>query len=372
LSLSSPQPNGEVLLAVTVKDQPANGSTIIDRGWIQTWLTDAARQDRALYRFSSSENDLLVTLPDGVGSGGLEVLVDGTRLPAPELDRTNRLRVLLPTGRASQEHLLELRYRFAQREAVGDMTFQSPQFKPGIWVRWLRWQLVLPANEHLFVSPAHFASECSWRWDKILWRRQPALEQRDLELWMEPPTSSASASTAGAAATAAAAAAGGESQPDTRDQDVAAATNRYLFSTIDAPVPLKVWTASRAKIVFLSSFLVLALGLLLIYVPRVRHPGLLFALGIAAMAGSLLAPDLALLVAQASSLGLVLTLVAAFLRRRVATEVVSTPVPVKGSSRAIVDRSATEAYFRSGSAGSHSSTVTAPAVAQISSPEAES
>jgi hypothetical protein len=347
-------------LAVTVKDEPNNGATIIERGWIQTWLTDAARQDRALYRFSSSEEDLRIALPEGVSAGFLEVLLDGSRLPAPQLDRSNHLHLRLASSRAPQKHLLELHYRFAERPPIGELSFQAPKFRPGVWVRRLYWQLVLPANEHLLSAPAHFASEYRWTWDKILWRRQPALEQRDLEAWLEVPTSTANASAAGV----------GEDEIVAREQEIATATNRYLFSTVEAPDSLEVGTASRVKIVFVSSLGLLLTGLVLIYVPRARHAGFLLILAVLALTGSVLAPDVALLLAQASSLGLVLALVAVFLRRRVAVPVPAT-VPVRGSSMALPDRSATEMYFRSGKAGAHSSTATAPVGAQITGPEAE-
>ena len=50
------------------------------------------------------------------------------------------------------------------------------------------------------------------------------------------------------------------------------------------------------------------------YVPRLRHPAMLFALGVTALAVMAAAPDLAAQVAQASLLGLLLVLLALALK----------------------------------------------------------
>jgi hypothetical protein len=56
-------------------------------------------------------------------------------------------------------------------------------------------------------------------------------------------------------------------------------------------------------------------GLLLIYVPASRHPATLLVLGLVLLAMGLIAPEPTLLLAQAASLGLALTLVAGLLGR---------------------------------------------------------
>ena len=62
----------------------------------------------------------------------------------------------------------------------------------------------------------------------------------------------------------------------------------------------------------------LVAGLLLIYVPLSRHPATLLVVGVALLATGLIAPEPTLLLAQAASLGLALTLLAGMLERGVA------------------------------------------------------
>jgi hypothetical protein len=121
-------------------------------------------------------------------------------------------------------------------------------------------------------------------------------------------------------------------------------------------------------LVGVSSLIVLGIALALIYFPPLRHPGLILVLAVFILAASLIKPDTALLLAQASTLGLVLAFLAAALARRTLRR----PQIVhagRGSSRAVLDSSATQAFHRPTKA-TPSSTATAVAM-QISAPESE-
>ena len=61
----------------------------------------------------------------------------------------------------------------------------------------------------------------------------------------------------------------------------------------------------------------LGTGWLLIFVPASRHPATLFAVAVVALWAGMLYPEPALLVTQAASLGLALTLLAGLLQRSV-------------------------------------------------------
>ena len=75
------------------------------------------------------------------------------------------------------------------------------------------------------------------------------------------------------------------------------------------------YTAARAWIVLVASGAALVAGLLLIYIPLIRHPATLLAAALALLAVGVLYPEPAWLVAQAAGLGLALVLVAALLAR---------------------------------------------------------
>jgi hypothetical protein len=147
-------------------------------------------------------------------------------------------------------------------------------------------------------------------------------------------------------------------------------TNRYLFSTVGTVEPLEVYTLSRARLVLWASLPLLIVGLLLIYFPAARHPGLLFAVAVLLAAGTLFDPEVALLVAQASVLGVVLTAIAALLSRSSVRPATHSTVAVRGSSMSLGEHSATELYQRGPSSPSPASTSTEPLVPSLS-PEGE-
>jgi hypothetical protein len=99
-----------------------------------------------------------------------------------------------------------------------------------------------------------------------------------------------------------------------RQEPLPAAVPCYLFSGFGEVAAVEVAVAPRWAIVLVLSGVALVCGLLLMYVPRLRHPAMLFALGVAALAVMAAAPDLAAQVAQASLLGLLLVLLALALK----------------------------------------------------------
>ena len=197
-------------------------------------------------------------------------------------------------------------------------------------------------------APAHYTREFSWVWSGWFWQRQPPLEQKDLESWVGVAATGDPVRTAGES----------DEQFAARERQRASSTNRYLFSTVGTVEPLTVSMLSRARLVFLASLPLLLGGLLVIYFPFARHPAMLFALALLLLSASMVDPESALLVAQASSLGLVLAVVAAVMARvSVRPRVVT--IPVRGSSKAI-ERNPTEMYQRV--PGSRTSTATNPLV----------
>jgi hypothetical protein len=112
---------------------------------------------------------------------------------------------------------------------------------------------------------------------------------------------------------------------------VPATTNRYLFSSFKNVQPLRISTADRSLIVLLASAITLGIGLLLLYVPASRHPGVLLAGALALMALGLVYPEPAVLIAQAATLGLVLAVLATLLKL-VLTRQRQAAVVVRGSA----------------------------------------
>jgi hypothetical protein len=198
------------------------------------------------------------------------------------------------------------------------------------------WELIVPTTSHLLFTPGHYTNEVSWARDGWLWRRQPALTDRDLEELLQV-------------------------SPDTFPTGQA---NRYLFSTVGRVTPLEVWMAPRSGLVFISSFAVLAIGLTFIYFPVIRHPAAILVLALLVVAGAVISPEATLIIVQSSLLGAILVIVAAYLARRALN---SQPAvqPSRGSSFAMLDRSTT-AVFKRIEGRPQPSTATAPMAVQSS------
>ena len=228
-----------------------------------------------------------IIVPESVDPENVEVWLDGKRTSAQSTPE-GRLAIAVPGDSAFPRHQLEVLYHCeAQGVNLGNVFLELPRIARNTWAHRTYLQLVLPRNAHLVAAPAGFTSEFSWGWNGMFWGRQPAMEQSQLETW-----SGARHFT-----------------------ELSAETNRYLFSTLGTVAQCQVTVADRATIVLVASGLALVIGLAVIYVPACRHPVALLAVAILLAAATILAPDLALLAAQAAGLGILLAICAGLLRR---------------------------------------------------------
>ena len=228
-----------------------------------------------------------MVFPAGSLASQAVVLVDGQRVECRAM-ADDRLVVPLAGQRDQRRFVIELQYHFAEaRPPRGALRLEFPHLGPNIWVRRMYWQLILPANEHVTANPAGFTGEFTWDWEGYFWGRQPLLDQAQLESWV-----------------------GAAPRPALPDRD-----NLYLFSTLGDVRQAEIHTAGRTWIVLWASGAVLLVGLVLIYVPASRHPGVLLVAGLGLLAAGLIAPEPTFLLAQAASLGLGLTLLTGFFAR---------------------------------------------------------
>jgi hypothetical protein len=163
------------------------------------------------------------------------------------------------------------------------MRFQAPVLLDAQGAhRWF-WQLLVPADEHLLTADPRLTSANGWSRVGWFWRRRAAQPQPHLEYWT-----------------------GATQQPA-----VPEGLNTYLFSSFDHMEPLQVRTCRRHALVYAASALALALGLGLLYWPALRHPAVLLLLAVGLLSASWLFADIALLITQASLLGVLLALLSA-------------------------------------------------------------
>ncbi len=144
--LAAGQATSDIALAFTGTDSRAQGTTVVQREWVQTWISGSIRQDSAAYRFSSSADELEIGLPPGVSPNELEVRIDHEPLsPSPSISRTGTISIKLPPANRNQIHVLELRYQFANGpEYPTVIDVELPRFVGNVWVQRMYWQLVLP------------------------------------------------------------------------------------------------------------------------------------------------------------------------------------------------------------------------------------
>lgn len=317
-------------LDIEAEKHSTPGTTLIDLAWIQTWFTYDERQDRACYRFTTSEDHLDIQLPTGISPGAVQVLLDGFPVAA-KVKSAGHLSILLNNTTALRRRHLELQYRFGNREQrFGNLALDAPQPLGGAWVQTTYWQVILPADELMISTPANFVNEFTWGWNRLFRGRQPLYEQAELE------------SLVGASA--------GLSIPES--------TNRYLFRDLGAPAQMKLTTARLSVIVFVASLLVLTAGLMLLYVPAVRKPWVMVLAAFCLLPLGIANPTTAIFVTQAAAVGLVLTMLACLLRVLFKTE----PIPPASAelepSITVEPRSSTRSYITGPSSDSDSSAAT--------------
>ena len=173
-------------LAITRDDSRLQSTTFVDRAWIQTWLTESVRQDRVAYLFTSNEDQLRLELPGGISAGDVELMLDGQPVP-PVAGSSGSLIVALPPDAARREHLLELRYQFADRGPHnGSLVLEAPKWDTHVSIRRTYWQLLLPSDEHVLKASGDLSAEYDWAWndDYLGFRRVPLKDDSQLEQWI--------------------------------------------------------------------------------------------------------------------------------------------------------------------------------------------
>lgn len=290
--LAATRETPEALLMVSLKPGNPGGTTVLRQAWIQSWLTEATRRDRAVFRFTTSELQLRVTLPRDTEHDVhvIQCVLDGRQVAVDAPDEHGELTLGMSSAADSNvaEHVLEVWY-FVQpgQSSAGAATLQAAALQAQDRVERTYWQVLLPRGDIAVCANDQVAAERRWQWDRIGWRRQPVLDQGALEQWI------------GA----------------TREDPVPEGMNRYLFTTPGAMSQLEVTIISRTLMLLAFSGVALMIGLGVIYVPILRHPAWLIPAGVATITAGLLVPDWAILFAQAAVGGMLLAVLASIMRQ---------------------------------------------------------
>lgn len=304
-------------------------SVIVDRAWLQTWLSDAARVDRVAYRLSGYRERLALRLPDAVRKDRVAVSLDG--VPFANVAETNgglfaedekTLVVPIPESVRDREYVLELSYvvqpnatsptsgaassrpnsnrldvqfprfvRLPNADSDDAVDAQTPQdaTDDSIWIRRAYWQVLTPFNRHVVVDPDDWTPEYVLRRDGFLgsYRRVSSISQTELCDWV------------------------GVAEREAIPLEV----NSYLFSGFGQPERSRLFVLDRALLILLGGGAALATGLGLLYFPFFRSRSVLFVFALTTTALVALRPYLAFLFLQTTVFGVLLTLGAALLAK---------------------------------------------------------
>ncbi|MCA9196354.1 MAG: hypothetical protein KDA87_02410 [Planctomycetales bacterium] len=277
----SSQPASSIRLSITKTNETAvdahsNVITQIHRAWFQSWMNKDIRLDRAVFTVETNQTTLEFILPDQVDVTQVVAVVDGQSVATNFANEKLRVPLL---GDNRGPPTIELSLPYKQRPTLGTFLLTPPQLVGTSSARTWFWQLVLPEDEHVWGVSDNVTASSRWVWSGSWWTRSAPRSQQGLEAWSNAT-----------------------SQPE------ATGGNQYLLSSFGPLEPVAIRAFGRRWLVGLCSLLAMALGLVFIYIPVVRHPFviLLMVVGILLLLGWNV--SLALMLGQASLLGLLATL----------------------------------------------------------------
>ena len=271
----------QIKLAIRRAETGRGIPMIVKQTWLQTWITSEHYWNRMSVRVETRQSRIQVRFPEGADLG--PVAINQQPVQGAALEPSGLLDVSLEP--LSAEHLLEVWYSLPLDSVQGRRRVAAPQIDGVTRFGRSYWQLVTPANQHLTWSSDALSEESHWHWTGWGWRREELRDQQALERWI------------------------GASEQDALPVD----TNRYLFATVGAVRELDCLTLSRHLLLLLGSGGILAVGLLMVYFKRLRHPALLVFAGAILVGLAGWVPDLALLLGQAAATGLLLVALAQLL-----------------------------------------------------------
>lgn len=293
-------------LNVSLLQTPEISGLVIDRLWMQSWLSPQQRQDRSVFQFRTAAPAIIVRLPVAVADSNVQILLNGKGVSSTTSGERS-VRIELPTSGTPQSNVVELWYKLRRTSSpwIADHRLTPPQLElpnsnQRLQPQRLQWQVILPSHEHLLLDPAEYAPEMKWAWRNYYWSRVALYDQRWLEDWCSA----------------------------SRQEPLPASLNSYLYSTVGSEPELQLRTMGQRSLAISLASLGLLLGLLVLHVPQVRSATGLLILAAILLGLGFAAPQTMLFVAQIIGLGLVIVAVIAALRWLWTGQVPTPPVPL--------------------------------------------
>ena len=288
-SVQSPnvQTPTRIVLFVSATEQSVSGTTIVERAWLQTWLTGAIRRDRATYLVRSTNDSVELQLPpDSMRDHRVSVQVEHQSI-RPNISPTGLLAIPILPEYHNRPIEISVDYRYAFEMTAVEVPITLPSFAGDTLVQYKFWQVILPQSRHIIGSPAGWTLVYDWSWNGWFWWRVPSIRKSDIGFVSDLTT------------------------PDA----VVSGGSQYVFSHLQPTSRVRLYVVKRSQVILWSSGIALFIGLVLIYVPQSRYVGSLFGLGVALLAVLFYQPPLVLLMLQASTFGVFLALGAGYIYR---------------------------------------------------------
>ncbi len=289
LRLSAAHLPASVHVSATYAPPQRRVSTVVEKAWLQTWLSAGQRQDRAVYQLRTNGQSVRLALPPAVDAERIVVLVDGVEV-SPSVDPQRHVELALSTPAAGgssspdtfRRHVVECWWPSAGGASDKGPIGLNPPTVIDAWTLKTYWHVVVPRRWMSLVAPAGMDAEVSrspW-W----WQHEPRLTQQDLEKWC------------------------GATQQTSPDVQQPAAYSQYLYSTVGAVPATSLSTTSTATTMLLLACVALGVGLLFYYVAAMRHPAVLGAAAVAVCYLAFAWPAAALFAAQSALLAVAVVL----------------------------------------------------------------
>ena len=262
-------------------------STLIQRRWVQTALLNDQCRERLAFQIRTNESDLRIQFPPrGVDPSTLIVAINNQRVPVDlvVLDSQQELTIRLASSNVESDYRVELWYMRSGFDSQ-QLSLPLPTVVNSKMSGSTYWQIVTTNSQHLLGTPRGWTPEYDWSWSGLYWFRASALGQSDLEQWVGASTQLA--------------------LPEN--------TNQYLLSTVGEEDTLSASITSRSTLLLWISGMVLGIGLIILKLPVLQHPMVIFSVGIVSALVAVWVPELMLLVMQAAFLGIALVVVARIL-----------------------------------------------------------
>ena len=301
-TLTSGELLNQVAIDVVAEANQEPETTTIQKAWIQSWIGERERQDRIVYNLNTRSEKLVFQIP--ALASVANAAVDGRLTPAaPAADGTVQLPIATDTA-AAGEHVVELWLQYGEAASSnGERKLQIPEMKNAGRPRFVYWQVALPRNEHLLLTPTGFTSEQQWSWKQWFWGQSARLNQQQLEAW-----SGASTQT-----------------------DLPARTNQYLYSSFGATPEMTISPTRQTYLFFGLSLTAFVVGLLTLEFGWLTKPTFYLAIGVLLVVASCFYADLILMLTQLGAFGVVLAVIAHLLRQWALATEAAPATPVSGS-----------------------------------------